>query len=455
MDNGVLDTAGTDGRRYLPTPCPREHSLTVARPASDELATGSQPYPVDRLSHTESAQLIRAREAAESALTATHTQIDRAVERVVHAWHRAKVSLHRLEMLAADRRLHDAVQDDRRNAREHSGSGPEDPRNRPVWQHPTVVWSAILVSAVYDTAFFAESFRDVLDVADSSSFEYWAALLPGVGIVMALVLAGSLLGTPLHRHRHRAERRPVRRRLTWAVLLRRVLFDWRPQDEERHPDDPYWPSWVLPVTFTTVVVGVLGVWAYLRGDSDDAEQRLLQLPMVALLVLLTLAAIGFKANAHNPYADQSARLRRRRRRLERRYGRLVSAARRRTARHGTAWQKLHSVTELAATLVRRPVAQAWTEIAEERGRHGLFGTLSPPFHLAGDASPVDGAVFAGLTGPELRLTALRMAVEDLNRYRPELLRQELDAILPELNSQLSADGVQPTTSTSPGGSSAA
>ncbi|MGC5661582.1 hypothetical protein ACN261_14430 [Micromonospora sp. WMMD723] len=434
-DNHVRHEDGGNGRRYQSVQCPPLLTLGATRLA-EPVAT-PEPYRPDQLSHTESARLVQAKADAEESLTAYHSRLKTAGDRMVDAWHRAKVGLHELEGLLAKRELGAAARQDRQVQREHATDGVEDRRHRPYWQHQAFVWAVVLISALYDTVFFAGSFRDAIDAPDDvRSVEYWVSFLPGVGIFMALTLAGYWLGVPLFRHRARAERRRWRRQLGWRILLRRIFVMWRPEDEERQPDELPWPSWVLPVSFATLVVGVLAVWAWLRGSHLLNTD--LQWPLVGLLVLLSASAIAFKAAAHNPAADRAMRAGRRQRKVTRRYDRLKARSEKQLAGHEKAWQELHLAVEDAVTGVWRHVTDAWTEIAEGRARHGLTGMVAPGFVTSTDTDASARALFVGLTGPSLRLETLRVMQDLLDRHRPEVLSAEQTALTEQLNAQLDA-----------------
>ncbi|MBO4164076.1 hypothetical protein [Micromonospora antibiotica] len=446
-DNLVRHHDSGNGRRYPSVQCPPLLTLGATRFA-EPVAT-PEPYRPDQLSHTESARLVQAKADAEEALTAYHQRLKTAGDRMVDAWHRAKLGLHRLEVLLAERELGAAARQERLVESDHAADGVEDRRYRPGWQHPAFVWTVILLSAVYDTVFLAESFRDALD--SGGSVEYWVAFLPGAGIFMALTLAGYWLGVPLFRHRARAERRRWRGQLGWRILLRRVFVMWRPEDEERQPGELPWPSWVLPVGFATLVVGVLALWAKLRGSHLDPHQSDLKWPLVGLLVLLSVSAIAFKAGAHNPAADRAKRVGLRRRAVTRRYDRLKARSEKQLAEHEKAWQELHLAVEDAVTGVWRHVTDAWTEIAEGRARHGLTGMVAPGFVTSADTDASTRALFAGLAGPSLRLETLRVTQDLLDRHRPEMLSAEQTALTEQLNAQLDAATVDPWPDPTDGG----
>ncbi|GAB3150619.1 hypothetical protein GCM10027290_38450 [Micromonospora sonneratiae] len=436
-DQITSNEIGPNGRRYSPVPCPQQVLLGPTRLTADQPVAVPETYPVGELSHSESARLTRATIAADQALAASHQAIRTAADRLVDAWRHSRSALQMLAAFEAEHSLLTAAQGQRDVVTRHARDGAEDRRHRPGWLHPWLVWAMILASAIYDTVFFATAFRDMIDAPDNLlTIEYWVSYVPGFAIAMALILSGSWLAVPLFRHRHRAERRPLRRRLTWKVLLYRMFVAWRPADERRSDDDLPWPSWVLPVAFTSLVLGVLGIWAWLRGGS--LQQPGLRLPMVALLLLLTIAAIAFKASAHNPYADTARKAQQELRSATARYTLLEAQAREKLAAHAKSWQETHTVTEEAAASARWRLMDAWAEIAEERAGHGLTGMVAPRFVSVDGDIVVTNQVFTGMAGPPLGMEVLGYTRQTLAKYHPDLLEHELATLVDRLNEQLAA-----------------
>ncbi|RKR87250.1 hypothetical protein BDK92_1524 [Micromonospora pisi] len=434
-NNTSHTSTGSGGRRYQPVPCPQQVGLGPTRLAPETPVAVPQPYEVRQLSHAEAARLARAAVSADETLSAAHHPIRHAGDALLDAWHRARSAIQRLSVLESEQELLIAATAKRTVVERHARDGAEDRTARTKWLKPGVVWTVIMLSALYDTFFFATSFRDALDAVDDlSTPEFWVSFIPGVAIAVALILSGSWLAVPLFRHRLRAERRRQRGRLNWRIVLRRTFVDWRPEEQEREPDDLPWPSWPLPVAFATLVVCVLGLWAWLRGADMQDELRW---PMVALLLLLTLAAIALKASAHNPYADRAEAVERELVEVTGRYRTLEAEARTSLGAHGKAWQEMHVVTEDAAAAARRPVVQAWAEIADDRARHGLTGMIAPDFAALDEEDVAGCQLFDGLGGPPLRTRVLRYGREAIAQYHPDRLAEDLDQQLARLNAQLS------------------
>lgn len=424
----MTDTGGTpNGRRYATVPCPRRPGSTLPL-----LGVAAEPekYRPDQLSYTEAAQLARAREDAADILTGAHDGVQKSVTRLEKARHGAGAALQSYSVLLAEGRIRAAAEGRRRVLDEHRPDGPEDRRSRPRWQSAPVVWGLILISALYDTFFFANTFRVALDTSsDASRVERLIAYVPGIGIAIALLVAGALIGKPLFRHRSRAERRPRRGPLNWRVVFDRTFRTWRTGVDERAPDGLPWPSWPLPVAFLLLVLGVLGYWAWLRGEDESSRNERLQWPLVALLLLLTVSAILLKAIAENAFADRDQRSRRSLRLARWHSWFLERRARRRIAVLTTAWYRLQAVVDEAETAARRRLTDAWVAIAEAREQHQRTGGIAPAFAGVVADDRVDGPFFAGLAGPPLRTPMLDQGRELLGECVPERFHDQLEDLL--------------------------
>ena len=427
-----------NGRRYPGAPCTGGISATLPLL---QIAARPEKYEKGELSYAESARLTRAAIAADAVITAAREGIRQNFRRLVTAWHSGETAVRQVEDFAAGHRLGEAGRSRRRVLDRHAGDGPEDRRARPRWLSWWMVWPLILMSAAYDTAFFASTFQTALDMPRDAPWWHKAiSYIPGFGIAMALILAGSWLAVPLLRHRSRAERRTMRGRLNWRVVLSRTFLRWRPNPDSRRPDDLPWPSWPLPVGFLLVLLGVLGMWAWFRGDGLIDGR--LQGPLVALLVLLTVSAIAFKASAHNPFMDRDVESRAELSGSRREVTRLETGARAELGELTAAWQDFHAAVEDAAAESRRPIIEAWAEIADERGRHGLTGAVAP--HFASADNDMSGVVFEGLLpAPAVRTLVLGDAADSVDRYQPVVLEERLTVALRELTAQLSRTMMPP------------
>lgn len=440
MTEMINPNGSATGRRYPTVACGGGNPTVLSLlPTAKSVA-----YRPDELSYAESARLTRAALEADAAIVTARDGIRQALRNLVKAFNDGEAAVRKVEDYTAGHRLADAADARRRVVDRHAGDGPEDRRDRPRWLSWWLVWPLIFLSSAYDTAFFAGTLRDALDVQDHAPWwEQGLSYLPGFGIAMALILCGSWLAVPLLRHRSRAERRATRGRLNWRVVLSRAFVRWRPDEESREPDDLPWASWPLAIGFLLMLVGVLGTWAWLRGDGLFDHR--LQGPLAALLVLLTLSAIAFKASAHNPFKERDEKSRAELASSREELAELETAARAKLGEHTQTWQEFHGEVEDAAAASRRIIMRAWADIADERAQHGLTGTVAP--HFVGDqAAP--GAVFEGLLpAPAVRELVLGDAgsAESVSRYTPQTLADRLADALEKATEQLDRGMTRPGT----------
>lgn len=428
VESVTAGTGGPNGRRHPSVPCPQSMAGSP-HPAADP-----EPYPPTELSYAEAASLVGTAAEIERTVSEHGEQLRKASRELIARWHRAKAALDSLAMLDSRQDLSEAGQAQRQVRAWQAQDGGEDRRHRPWWLAAPVVWTLIGISAIYDAVFFAGTFRQAVDTGGTPPpLADQVAYVPGVAIAMALILAGSWLAVPLFRHRARAERRTRRGRLDWRIVLRRVFLAWRPDEQQRDPADLPWPSWPLPVAFGTVVVVVLGTWAWLRSvDIRDVNQRV---PIVALLVLLTVTAIAFKAAAHNPYADRAKAVEKQWSTTLERFTVLQATARTAVSDLYEAWQDLRLVTTEVAGESRRQIVVAWAAVANGRAQHQLAGMVAPSFASVDD-DLIGCLVFVEVAGPPLRVAPLREAIATLDRYPPADLEKDLEGRLERLNQQL-------------------
>jgi hypothetical protein len=190
-------------------------------------STQRSPRAAEALDYHEAARLKQAVIEAERELEKAQQEVTRACDATYTSYTTAETRLDALEAFNATSRLPRALAADDRFRAKHRDDDPSDPRWRLV--PPWFAWTTVIAAAVFDTWFYGETFRELVDSPDNfRKVPFWVSMTPGIGIAGALLVAGTLLSEPFYRRRSAAVRKE---RLNWA---------W-------------------PVLFTLFVLGVLGV----------------------------------------------------------------------------------------------------------------------------------------------------------------------------------------------------
>lgn len=400
----IADNVGTsvDGTRPHRTPVPYPHRILNVAGRADPV------LDEERLGDLEAAALLRAFAAGNVSLVSAQERLNAVCDAVVESYRVAQLSL---DMLVRYKAVgHAALA---RNAadtvvRRHAHDGPEDPRHRPMWRWLVAV--TVGLAGVFDTTFIGNLVQRILGVG-TGSLMYYLAYLPGLGMALCLLAAGTVLGEHLFRRRSRRNR-----------------------PHQSH-DVPV-PRLFGPVLGTVLIVGVLGAGAYVRAvlaGQGFVELESLQPMFVAVLVLLSVAAIAVKALSHNPYADRAHEARRLVERAARDSAALVEQARESLCRHTRTWIRLRSTMASAEGNARRVVEQACARILEDRWHRGAGGPLQLP--LALPRWPRDADEPYQDASPVLEFELLDYARGIARRYHPEQLEQVLAGVVDGLHAQ--------------------
>jgi len=427
---GTRENGGTpvDGTVQQRAPVPYPHRVLHFADQAD-LALSEE-----RLGDLEAAALLRAFAAGNSTLISSQDRLNAVCDDVVETYRAAQLSIDavvRYKAIGSAGLARDAADT---VARRHAQDGPEDRRRRPMW--PWLVWVTVGLAGIFDTTFVGNLVQRILGVG-SGSLLYYLAYLPGIGMALCLLVAGTVLGEHLFRRRSRINKHGGRGRLTPWLALRRLFWDWRPDPQTRDPDDLPLPRLFAPTVFAVLIVGLLGTGAYVRATlAGQSFVRLASLqPMfVVLLVLLSISAIAVKALSHNPYADSAKDARRLVERATRESAALVEQARESLSRHTRTWVRLKSMVASAEGSARRVVEQACARILEDRWHRGAGGPLQLPLALPrwpreADQHYVDTAL------PVLELELLDYARGIARQYHPEQLEKTLADAVRELHAQ--------------------
>ncbi|MET8082972.1 hypothetical protein [Micromonospora sp. NPDC005237] len=421
----TMDEVANNGRRWqAPVPCPASGVL---------LGNPVVPAAEQRLEDIEAAALLRAFGRGNAALVASQTALDEAGVLVVERYHTARAALDEVDRLVARERVAEARSAEHAVTRSHVGDGAESRRRRalPRW----VVWGVLALAAFFDVAFVGNVVQRIFG-AGPSDLVYWIAYLPGIGMALCLLAAGHSLAEHLFRHRIRVTRSRRRGPLNPWLLLRRVFWHWRPEEQTREEDDLPWARLAGPVILAVLTVGVLAAGAYVRSTQAAAFGALasFQLVFVGLLMLLSVSAIAVKVLSHNPYADRTEEVAKDVDDLDKLSRALTDAARSELVAHRKAWNNLRSAITSAEGEAVGIVEEECARILDDRGRRGVEGPLRLPLTVL--RWPEEGTEpTAEQVLPALRLDILQNARDVATEHDPQSLQKAFDTLEAALRQQ--------------------
>ncbi|HEX2132694.1 MAG TPA: hypothetical protein VHH15_14150 [Actinophytocola sp.] len=400
---------------YLHTPCPKGMPCHGAPP---EPSVEHPAYRRDELNNEEAAEVVAARTAADRTVAAARPEIDAGVAALLDHERAAADALRRLHVFLQGGALARRWADVRRVWHRHRSDGAEDRRVRPAWAK-WALWLAVPAAGLYDTAFFAVVFLTLVDVEPSPTNPvFYVALLPGVMVTVALLVAGHWLGEALFRSRERAERSLIRKRR-------------RRPHRQRERDDLPWARWWLPTGFGLLVLGTLALWAVLRArDSQTGAVSTPTDAVTLLLLLFSVTAIAVKAIYHNPHADSARGADRRLAAAGATGDTLATDAGVAVAAFAAANERLRGLLAELTAQGSRHLDQAWEHILRRRHEHGRAGPHAPVFE-PGRRRPLFGALAEPPLWTEpiedgrqlLRDDEVTAARERLEHLRAELVEQ--------------------------------
>ncbi|MGI5255722.1 hypothetical protein [Streptomyces angustmyceticus] len=413
--------------------------------------------PADQTDNREQAALMRAFTDANTVLTAAQPGLGTAVTAVTRTFQEARTTIEAAERFTVARSSQRAQQQIGELHTRHAGDGPESLRRRPVlWRR--LLWPTLVAGVAFDTMFIGTLMQRFFGLGEGQ-LAYYLAYLPGFGVAVCLLAAGSMLAESLFRRRTRTARTLERTRRGPIAALREALWPGSPRTERRRPGELPWPNAAGPVLFALAILTMVGIWARMRA-ADAVREHVDLAPDQSAVVILTLvlstAAIVVKVLAHNPCADSDREAERSVVAAEKRGRQLLGDARRRLVGHTETWWRLHSSVEAAASDAHRTLEEACIRIVEERARTGVAGRYDFPLTMPAWPYPPparNGAAPATATSdrapdrptpPRARLELLDRAYAVLTRYAPEPLEERLNDIADDLNGQFNAAaGPQP------------
>ncbi|MGW9171552.1 hypothetical protein [Streptomyces decoyicus] len=443
----------TTNGKHRPGPAARYQAAVDCPPGSDptfvELDLKKRPTsrPADQTDNREQAALMRAFTDANTVLTAAQPGLGSAATAVVRTFQEAQTTIEaaeRFTVARSSRRAQERVGELRAR---HADDGPESLRRPPVlWRR--LLWPTLVAGVAFDTMFIGTLMQRFFGLGEEQAVAYYLAYLPGFGVAVCLLAAGSLLAESVFRRRTRAARTLERTHRGPVAALREAVWPKTPRTERRKAGELPWPNAAGPVLFALAILTMVGIWARMRA-ADAVREHVDLAPDQGAVVLLTLvlstAAIVVKVLAHNPCADSDREAGQSVAAAEKRGRELLGEARRRLVGHTETWWRLRSTVEAAASDAHRTLDEACIRIVEERARTGVAGrhdfpltTPTWPYPAAvrnGAAPPTDERPPTRPTPPRARLELLDQAYTVLERYAPEPLEDRLNGIAGDLNAQ--------------------
>jgi hypothetical protein len=325
----------------------------------------------------------------------------------------------------------------------HAGDGAEDRRRRPPWPR-WLPWTVLVAAGVFETWFFGQIFRFLAGV-DFSTTEGKAtvliAYLPGLLLAVALLLAGSLMGEQLIRRKHAKE-------------------GWPAGDMAR-------PTWELALPLVLVLLAVVGALAWARarflGAVNAAQSAFAQgqagsvsggdifpeWAVIVLIMMVTVAAIGMKAAAHNPFANSADEARRDLDTILKKSAGQCAEVEHALLELERAWDDVRGTLLLALNAVQDRwvmLLRAWPEERQPEDGDPRWESAVPPDHPAtsatGSALPDVDRSLAWLERtpePLPALGPLRHARQVLLERPPDPLWVEFRRLVSDLDNQLARD----------------
>ncbi|MGA6170986.1 hypothetical protein ACPEIF_12150 [Streptomyces sp. NPDC012600] len=444
------ETVLNSARYQAAKPCGRELFTLSGRGNGDPsdgtgaVYAGPAGRAVDRTDSRERAVLMRAFTTANTQLAAAQAELGAGTAKVIRSAERARGGIEAVERLTLGRSPARARRSVRRLELAHAMDGPEDLRQSSALWRKVILPLCLVTSAVFEAAFMASIVRQVMNVG-RGSWEWWLAFLPGMGITVCLLAAGTLLAESVFRFRTRADRKPERRRTGRRSAVTGRWTREGPPTEKRAETDLPWPNMTAPALLTVGLLAMVAVWAYLRTARTAADHPHVaeyRPAVVVLLLTLSASAVLAKVLAHNPYAERAERARKATEKTEDSAVKLLRAAREDLALHATSWSALRSATVLAENRAHHTLDDACIALVEERARTGAAGGFDFPLGMTVWPYPEDDE----RTGPTPADTLPRLRLEQLDEIRevletnaPSKLHDRLERVAERLNSQWGED----------------
>ncbi|GHH71859.1 hypothetical protein GCM10017673_26020 [Streptosporangium violaceochromogenes] len=394
----------------------------------------------EQLDNVESHALLEAKNRAARLVRRHAGEMDAGRRRLIERHQKALAALDRLRTIVEGGGAGGAV---RALERLHAERARTSTPRRPLWLRIIMLPTVVAVGA-FDTWYFRDIFQKFVGNADISGLEQVLTLFPGLTLTIGIVIAGTVLGGPLHRAaRLHAERQAGREG------IRRALAGVGP--------------WLLRLLLPGMLLLVAASWAVYRAreanltsaqEAGEVTQLALPVDFVTILIVtLTLCALALKIVAYDPYAAEESAARRRDRvtRL------LVAWHLRRTATRVTgnalAWSDLCALRDDLVSGISERYGDAYRFMMYARGFHEKAGSLPPTFSTGERGPSLRERIqpeLTGVVGPEPDFGALRQVEEAIENHRPHSLQEETARLRDRLVGQRSPSSLLSSPPAPPG-----
>ncbi|GAB1819555.1 hypothetical protein [Herbidospora sp. RD11066] len=360
------------------------------------------------LDHAEAGALLDAKNRSARLVRQHAEAMNEGRERLIRLHEDAGRTVTDLQAQLARRQLSKAARDLERIGESEIANGGFRPPRWLRWSS----WPLVILAGGFDTWYFQRIFQRFVGIGHISWLEHVLTLVPGVLLTAGIIVAGHSLGRARWHARSSAKHRT---RPRWSIFLSRL------------------GAWTLRAILPIMLISSIALWASFRtADMSRSAGALPVLParlVILLMVTLTLCALTVKVAAYDPFGEDHAAARRRFRRASRHVTRLDEAAGEAVRSFATAWSDLSALRDEVVGKIAERYGEAYHFMMYARGFHTQAGPVPPAFATTAERplTTLDrlGPAFDEIGQPEPELAALRQVEDELQRYHPDQLKEEL------------------------------
>ncbi|WP_062351023.1 hypothetical protein [Herbidospora yilanensis] len=375
----------------------------------DRYVRTTPPRRANDLDHVEAGALLDAKNRSARLVRQHAEAMNEGRERLIRLHEDASRTVTALQAELAQNRLAKATRDLERVRESQIDSGSFRPPRWLRWSS----WPLVVLAGGFDTWYFQRIFQRFVGNDQLVWHEQLLTLVPGVLLTAGIIVAGHSLGRARWHARIRAKHKT---RPLWSVLFSRFC------------------TWITRAILPTMLITSIALWASFRtaevGRPRNLAPALVPNLVILLMVTLTLCALAVKVAAYDPFGEDEASARRRFERASRQVTGLDKAAGEAVRSFATAWSDLSALRDEVVGKIAERYGEAYHFMMYARGFHTQAGPIPPAFATATAGIAVTtlerlGPAFDEIDQPEPELAALRQVEDELQRYHPDQLKDEL------------------------------